>query len=133
MSLPDEIFLHTPDGKPVLQDGCVTSAKGGIFAGWSAIERQDKPFEVPLWHRMGTTLYIPQIWFWRQGAPRNHLSWTGKKPHPDEAGPVKIITTTAALYCYFEPNKPIFAEYNELTDRYHMINEGWIGALLIPG
>jgi hypothetical protein len=133
MSVPDaEIWSDGRDG-PVLRDRRVVLPGGGTFVGWSGIRRQAKPFRVQLLHDLGTGLYTVQLWFWRQGTAARFLSWTGRRPHPEEAGPVAIWTTSQALHLLFEADKPLFAEFDGNTGRYEMHDAGWVGALVTPG
>jgi hypothetical protein len=132
MSIAGDMIAADQTGAPMLR-GAMRLSRGGVFTGWSAISRRSDPFEVSLHHGLGAPLYAIHTWFWRGGAPPSFFSWSSKRPHPDEAGPVLVRSTPDWVHFTFEGGKPLFAEYDVHSGRYQLIGEGWIGALLLPG
>lgn len=133
MHMNAAFFTADSTGAPQTLEANQASENGGVLVGWSRIEQGTKPFEVALHHGLGTAVSTLEYWFWgNQNNKPTIFRWSGKKSHPDEAGPVRILCTEEFIYFTFEANKPLFVDYEIAQDKFQPIANGWIGALVIP-
>lgn len=133
MKWPKKFLEAEPNNQPKTREKIQALPKGGVLAGWYKIVRANRPIEIGIPHYLDTEFYTIDYWFWAGSNDAFNLNrWSAKKPHPDDAGPVKVLGTRNFLYFYFEPDKPIYAHYDSAQNRFDMLNEGHIAALIIP-
>ena len=132
MRIPDEFLQVDETGAPKVLNRVHRLPEGGVWAAWWSIEQSPKPIELAINHNLGTPFGMMEYWFRDDVNPGTFYRWSGKKPHPDEAGPVQIQSTTNWIHFYFEANKPVFAMFEPSTGGYYLLRKGHLGVLLLP-
>lgn len=133
MEIAEEFSRADARGAPTVQGRICRLKNGGVLAGWYAVEQGQEPLQVSIHHGLGAPFSVLEYWFWDGTNSPHVFRWSGKRPHPDEAGPVQILNTGDWLHFHFEPGKPVFARYELSNGRYDLVRSGWLGVLLLPG